>query len=155
MSQGVDYRGLKLRGPATLCVGASVDPSKPAEAAARLARRKVVAGAQFLVTQAVYGAEQVEAFREAYARETAHPQAVPILFGLPVLSKDGLLFGKVPEQTLRELDAGRPGDEIALEQVQEFRKRGMHHFYLVAPILRGGVRDYGAAQALLRRAASA
>lgn len=152
MGQGTDYRGLKLRTPAALCVGASVDPSRPLQAEARLARRKVEAGARFLVTQAMYDAAQAEAFLEAYAREAAQPLAVPTLFGLPILAKDGMLLGDAPERVRREVEAGRPGVDIALEQLHTFRERGLRTFYLVSPILRGGVRDYQATAEFLRRA---
>lgn len=152
MNKGLDYRGLRLRSPTGLCVGATVDPSRPLQAEARLARRKVEAGARFLVTQAVYRADQAEAFLAAYAKEGGRPQETPVLFGLPILVKDGLLLGDAPERVQRDLAAGRPGVDMALEQLHAFRQCGLTTFYLVPPILKGGVRDYEATSEFIRRA---
>ncbi|MCH8186606.1 MAG: hypothetical protein IH862_10940, partial [Chloroflexi bacterium] len=48
-----------------------------------------------------------------------------------------------------DLGRGRPGTEIAVQVLEAFVSAGFRTFYLVPPILRGGRRDYEAAQAVL------
>ncbi|MSQ13845.1 MAG: hypothetical protein EXR47_06935 [Dehalococcoidia bacterium] len=152
MNKGLDYRGLRLRSPTGFCVGATVDPSRPLQTEARLARRKVDAGARFLITQSVYRTDQAEAFLAAFAQAGGRPEETPVLFGLPIPIKDGVLFGDVPEQVRRDLAAGRPGVDMALEQLHAFRQCGLNTFYLMPPILKGGLRDYEATSEFIQRA---
>ncbi len=152
MNGGLDYKGLKLRTATDFCVGASLDLSKGAEHEARLAHRKVQAGADFLVAQPVFEASKVREFSQAYEAASGGKLSVPVFWGLQVLVKDGLLFGEMPSRVRQELEQGRPGHEIALELLAQFRAAGLRAFYLIPPILRGGARDYAAAQRVLEQA---
>jgi len=66
-----------------------------------------------------------------------------------VLDKDGIVLGNVPVKIRQELDGGRPGSEIGSELLQSYVAAGIRGVYLVPPILRGGARDYDAAQQVL------
>ena len=44
---------------------------------------------------------------------------------------------------------GRDGSEMALELLGSFTENGVNRIYLVPPILKGGARDYPAAQRVL------
>ncbi|MBI2867166.1 MAG: methylenetetrahydrofolate reductase [Chloroflexi bacterium] len=150
MNQGVDFRGLKLKVPTSLCPGATIDPAKGVEREAQLAYAKVRAGAQFLVTQALYDPALVSQFQDAYATLTSGTAPPPSFVGLAVLRQDGISFGDVPQRLLDDLAKGRPGFDIAMELFYSFRERGVRAFYVVPPILKGGVRDYEAAQRVLQ-----
>ena len=54
MNQGVDFRESRLREPTDFCVGATVDLGRGIQPEAKLARRKVQAGAQFFITQPIF-----------------------------------------------------------------------------------------------------
>ena len=161
MNAGTDFRGSALRAPTRLCVGATLDlarghgaeapgsGSPDYEAEARLTARKVRAGAMFLLTQPVFHPEQAERFRDTYRRVNGESLEVPVLWGFPVLAKESITFGAVPERWRRELDAGRPGAELAAEELQRFTAAGLTALYVMPPILRGGARDYAAAAAAL------
>ena len=155
MNAGTDFRGLKLREPASLCVGAAVDLTKPAKSEAALTYRKVEAGAHFLVTQLVFRFQQIETWLDAYQQLTGQALDLPVFYGLPVLEKDSLIYGEMPEQVRRDLDAGRPGSDIALEQFYSFCEQGVRGFYVIPPILRGGARNYGLAAEFLNVANTA
>ena len=150
LNEGVDYKGLNLRAPTSFCIGATIDLGRDdlmREAA--LAQRKVGAGTHFFITQAFYDIAKANDFLEIYHALTDGEFPRPIFYGLQILLKDGLIFGDVPETTKQELEKGRPGTEITLEQLQAYVKNGMTGIYLVPPILRGGRRDYEAAQQVL------
>ena len=149
MNAGADFRGNRLRDPANFCVGATLDLDREVQAEARLTRRKVEAGAQFFITQPIFGPAAAGRFLEAYANTAREQIAAPIFYGLPILERDGVVFSAVPEQVSRELKQGRSGVEIALEQFQGYREAGLHNVYLVPPIRRGGARNYGAAREFL------
>ena len=149
MNEGLDYRGAKLRAPTDFCVGATLDLSKGLSDEVRLAHRKVEAGAQFFITQPIYELGQRDRFLELYEAEAQEPLSLPVFWGLQVLEKDGLLLGNAPPRVLQELEGGRPGTDIALELLQSFVGADIQGIYLVPPILRGGARDYEAAQRVL------
>ena len=149
MNEGLDYKGLKLRAPTDFCVGATIDLGRGVEREARLTRAKAAAGADFFITQPVYELEHIERFLEVYQAATGEGLSQPVFWGLQVLDYRGLVFGDVPQYIREELDGGRPGVDIAVELLDEFLAAGITNVYLVPPILRGGLRDYEAAQWVL------
>lgn len=154
LNQGLDYKGLKLRAPTDLCIGASVDLGKGIEPEARLTRRKVEAGAHYLVTQPIFETDDIERFRAAYQSVAGTALDVPVCWGLQILVADGVLFSNVPASVREQLEAGRSGVEIALEQYERMLAAGVQGIYLVAPIMKGGARDYDSAADLLARIAA-
>ena len=150
MNQGIDYKGLKLRAPTTFCVGASIDLSRDIKGEAQLVHKKVSAGADFFITQAIYDPELVSRFLEAYESTSGEKLSQPVFYGVQILSKDSpITFGDVPEWMHQDLGKGREGSDIALELLRSFIDEGITNIYLIPPILRGGVRDYEAAQRVL------
>ena len=154
MNRGMDFRDAKLLSPTNFCIGTTADLGRGIQCEARLAYRKITAGAHFLVTQPIFDPTAVTRFYEAYAEVTGEKLTAPVFFGLQILVPDGVTFGAVPETIRGELAAGRSGVEIALELCSGFRDAGLHNFYLIPPIRRGGGRDYAAAQELLAIAKS-
>ena len=152
MNQGTDFRGSNLRAPTDLCIGATMDLSRGIEREAALARRKVEAGAHFFITQPVFSTGGVSAFRDAYRAASGGDLAQPVFFGVQVLVKDGVLFSSVPESARQDLEKGRDGADMALERLAEMFGAGIRHIYLMPPILKGGARDYEAAQRVLEGA---
>jgi homocysteine S-methyltransferase len=149
MNAGKDYRDLDLTGPTDFCIGAAVDLARPLEAEAKLTARKVAAGAHFLITQPVFDLDSRSRFLDLYERAAGAPLDLPVFWGLQVLVRDGVIFSTVPEGVRADLERGRDGAEIALELCGTLRAAGVRGFYLVAPILRGGARDYAAAARVL------
>ena len=149
MNEGLDYRGSKLRGSTSLCIGATVDPARDLDREVALTQRKVDAGAHFLIAQPIYDCGVRHAFLEAYERTTGAPLDLPVFWGLQTLEKEGIVFGNVPPTMRQQLDEGRPGVDIAIELLRQFVEDGVRGVYLVPPILRGGARDYEAARQAL------
>ena len=149
MNQGVDYKGLNLRSPTDFCVGAAIDLGRVIEREARLTRAKASAGADFFITQPIYDLSIVERFKDGYESVAGERLSKPVFWGLQVLDARGLVFGDVPQFIREELEGGREGVDIAAELLHEFLAAGMTTIYLVPPILRGGTRDYKAAQRVL------
>ena len=149
LNDGLDYRGLKLRAPTDLCVGASIDLGRPLPQEVRLTQRKAAAGAQFFVTQPIFDPTAAERFLDLYRREAGEALSQPVFWGLQVLAPEGLVFGDVPAAMKSDLEKGRDGAEIARELLAAFVAAGIRGVYLVPPILRGGARDYEAAARVL------
>ena len=149
MNDGLDYRGSRLRGATSLCIGATFDLARDLDREAALTRRKVEAGAHFLIAQPIYDLAVRHAFLDAYERLAGQLLDLPVFWGVQVLDKDGIVLGNVPPETREQLDAGRPGVDIAVEHLRAFLADGVRGVYLVPPILRGGARDYEAAQQVL------
>lgn len=154
MNAGQDYKGLKLQMPTDLCIGATIDLGRGIEPEAKLTQRKVQAGAHFFITQPIFSTEEITAFREAYQAVAGTELSQPIFFGLQIFRRDGILFSNVPEAIRQDLAKGREGTEIALEILHQLQALGIRRIYLIPPILKGGVRDYEAAQQVLERARS-
>ncbi|MSQ32985.1 MAG: hypothetical protein EXR60_00970 [Dehalococcoidia bacterium] len=152
LNAGSDYKGQRLAAPTTFCIGAALDLGKGLEQEARLAYKKVQAGADFFLAQPIFDVALVAAFQRRYRDVAGGDLTPPVFWGLQVLEKGGLAFGPVPEAMQRELDSGRPGPELALEMLERLLAVGVHTIYLVPPILRGGARNYQAAQQFLSAA---
>ena len=91
----------------------------------------------------------MERFKESYESAAGEKLSSPLFLGLQVLDAKGLIFGEVPEGIREDLDRGRDGTDIAIELLHQFVAEGVTNIYLVPPILRGGLRDYEAAQKVL------
>ena len=149
MNRGIDFKGLKLRSPTDFCAGASIDLGRGTEREVRLARRKVEAGAQFFISQPVFDPTPALELLDLYAENSGERLPAPVFFGVQVMTTDGPVFGDVPEWVTDGLAKGRTGADIALEVLGRFTEAGFRAFYLIPPILKGGRRDYEAAQAVL------
>ncbi len=149
MNDGLDYRGSRLRGETSLCIGGTFDLARDLDREVELTRRKVEAGAHFLIAQPIYDLRVRHAFLDAYERSAGAPLKLPVFWGVQVLDKDGIVLGNVPPETRQQIDDGRPGVDIAVEQLRSFLDDGVRGVYLVPPILRGGARDYEAARQTL------
>ena len=152
LNNGIDFRGSKLRNACDFCVGAAIDLGKGIEQEARLAHRKVEAGAEFFVTQPIFDVRQVAEFTAAYERAAGATLQQPVFWGLQILAEGGLIFSNVPDGPRRDLEAGRDGVEIALETYTQLQGVEVEGFYLIPPILKGGVRDYEAAGRFVQEA---
>ncbi len=152
MNQGQDFREGNLRAPTDFCIGAAVDLGRGIEEEARLAVRKVRAGAMFLITQPIFNVDHVARYRESYGYHAGKAGTLPIYFGLQILEQDGVLFSSVPSSVRRELEGGRSGVDIALELYQKFQEARLDNIYLMPPIKRGGARNYEAAKEFLANA---
>lgn len=150
LNAGIDHKGSKLRAPTAFCIGGSVDLDRGVEQQARLTRRKVEAGAHFLMTQPIFDATLVERFQGAYETLAGGALSVPVVWGLQILAKDGVVFSNVPAEAREQLAAGRDAVELALQTYEELRAAGVVGFYLVSPIMRGGARDYEAGRRFLQ-----
>ena len=149
MNQGIDFKGLKLRSPTDFCVGATIDMGRGITSEAKLTRRKVEAGARFFLAQPAYDPAEPRGFMEAYADLFGDELIQPIFHGVQVLTQDSIMLGSVPEWVTDDLAKARSGVDIALQVVASYARAGLRSIYLVPPILRGGRRDYEAAQAVL------
>ena len=146
LNNGVDYRGRPLRAASDFCIGATVDLGAGIAAAARLAGRKVNAGANFLITQPVYDAADIARFADA-----AGGFSVPIFYGVGLPEPEAVSFASVPDWVNDHLAAGRSGVDIALSIWESLQAAGAADCYLVPPIRRSGARNYAAAREFLER----
>ena len=149
MNEGVDFKELKLRTSTNFCIGATIDLARGIEQEARLSRRKIEAGAQFFISQPTFDPGGPQAFIERFRRSYDEEFPCPIFHGVQVMSEDSLTFGHVPDWVTEDLKKERSGVDIALQVLDEFSDAGMTSIYLIPPIMRGGRRDYEAAQSVL------
>ena len=149
MNRGIDFKGLRLRSPTDFCVGASLDLGRGVEREVQLAMRKVEAGAQFFISQPTFDPAGALELLDRYAEESGERLSAPVFLGVQVMTTEGPVFGDVPEWVTDGLAKGRSGVDIALEVLGRFTQAGFRAFYLIPPILKGGRRDYEAAQAVL------
>ena len=84
-------------------------------------------------------------YAELYGGELSQP----VFHGVQVVAQDGVIFSSVPQWVTDALKKGRSGEDIALQVLNQFSESGLRSIYLVPPIMRGGRRDYEAAQAVL------
>jgi homocysteine S-methyltransferase len=84
LNEGLDWAGNPMAQPTSFFAAAAANPTAASlEAEIKLLRRKVEAGAEFIMTQAVYDVEALERFLEKAARFK-----VPILLGVMPLHSE-------------------------------------------------------------------
>ena len=153
LNQGIDHRERPLRGATDFCIGATVDLGRGIEREARLAVRKVDAGAHFLITQPVFDPDDMERFADACARASGEELTVPVFYGVGLMETDGVSFASVPQWATDDLANGRSGVDIALEVWSALQPAGVEDCYVVPPIRRSGARNYEATREFIQRAA--
>jgi len=131
---GVDHSGTSIGQPTNFFVGAALNlnAAEP-EQEARNVRRKVLAGADFFLTQPIYRAEQGPVFLEYYAAKYGQLDR-PVLVGiLPLVSARHASFLhnevpgiSIPEETRRQMeaageDSAKVGVELAVELIQAIK----------------------------------
>jgi len=130
---GLDHAGADLGGPTSYYVGCALNLTpQDIEQEMKNLRRKLSAGADFILTQPVYQPEAAEAFLTAYQQRYSSP--APILVGvLPLYSSRhaSFLHNEVPgvsipeamQQRMRQAgeDAPRQGIRIALELIEQMK----------------------------------
>ena len=131
MNQGLDYLGGTLRAATHFCVGASLDVGHNLEREIPLTQRKVRAGVQYFLLQALFDPQRLVAFLDAYAIATGEPLTAPIFCGVQVMTVHGFTYGEIPAWVTDDLVKGRSGEEIAVETVQRFVERGFRSIYLI------------------------
>lgn len=149
LNQGTDFRGRKLRAGTDFCIGATIDLARDMDAEIRLTRRKVESGAQFFISQPTFDPDLPTAFIARYADQYDEELSPPIFHGVQVMAPESIVFGNIPQWVTDDLAKDRPGEDIALQVLDRFTEAGLTSIYLVPPILRGGRRDYAAAQAVV------
>ncbi len=149
LNRGIDYRGAQLRQPINLCIGSTIDLAHGNEREAELAYKKAAAGVDFFLTQSLFDIKNLVSFIETYRQVNGERLEKPVFCGLQILEKDTVMFGNPPQWMIDSLAKGRSGIEIGLELLQSFGEAGFNNIYLVPPILKGGARNYEAAQKLL------
>ncbi len=121
---GVDHAGTSIGQPTSFFVGAALNlnPLEP-DQEVRNAHRKVLAGADFFLTQPVYRAEDGPAFLKRYEKKYG-PLDKPVLVGiLPLVSARHASFlhhevpgVSIPEEARRSMEkAGEQGARIGVE----------------------------------------
>ena len=154
LNEGTDFRGSSLRESTNFCTGATFDLGRGVDEESELTARKVEAGADFLMSQPIFDPVDAHRFLETYEQQSGERLSIPVFYGLQILELGGVLFSSVPDGVRSELEAGRPGVDIALELYGKFVEAGLRNVYLVPPIRRGGARDYDAAREFLGRVRS-
>ncbi len=151
MNRGIDYKGLKLQDPTSFCIGATIDLARSMGRQVELTRKKVESGAQFFFLQALFSPERLAEFLERYADRYDEELSALICCGVQALVEDGVTFGVLPDWVTTSLRKGHSGEDIAVETVSRYLDAGQRSIYLLAPIFRGGRRDYTACQKVIER----
>jgi homocysteine S-methyltransferase len=124
LNEGVDWVGNSVGQPTSFFIGAAANPTAASlEAEMKLLRRKLAAGADFIMTQAVYDVEALDRFLKA-----ASTLKVPLLLGVMPLHSlrhaeflQNELVGIVIPETVRERmrRAGENGLEEGMALARE------------------------------------
>ena len=145
---GIDRAGSPIGEPTSFFAGAAASPAAPdLEREIRLLRRKVDAGARFVLTQPVYTVGPLRTLREAYERSIGAPLEIPVIAGLlPLVSGRHATFlhNEVPgidiPEAVRDRMAGagddgerawRTGRAMATELAAELRADGAAGIYVM------------------------
>lgn len=149
MNEGVDYKGLKLRTPTDICIGATIDLSRNMDKEIHLTGLKINSGADYFVSQPICDPEQAKIFLERCKEFNQAEFQKPIFHGVQIVTPESIPFGNVPNWVLADLKKGRSPIDICIQTLNHYKEFGFRTFYLIPPILKGGIRDYDTAQAVV------
>ena len=144
-NEGRDRAGSSIGEPTSFFAGAAIAPNAAdLDREVRLLRKKVDAGARFLLSQPLYEVGPLARLRAAYERLAGVPLEVPLLAGvLPLVTARHaeFLHNEVPGIVIpREVrnrlhaagrDAGRQGLDMATELVADLRGAGAAGVYVM------------------------
>ena len=144
-NRGRDRAGSSIGEPTAFFAGAAVAPAaSDLERECRLLKRKVDAGARFLLSQPLYGPGSLARLHETYERVTGEPLSVPLLAGvLPLASlrHADFLHNEVPGIVIPASarnrleaagdEAARAGVAMAAELATELRAAGAAGVYVM------------------------
>jgi homocysteine S-methyltransferase len=145
---GVDHAGAQIGQPTSFYVGCALNLDPPdLHQEVKTLRRKIRAGADFILTQPIYQPERIPTFLKAYEKENG-PIGIPILIGiLPLANSRHSAFLKhevpgitIPDEIHARLEqAGENGSQIgiqiAVELIQQSREYA-NGVYLMPPFNR-------------------
>ena len=151
MNRGIDYKGLMLQSPTSFCIGATIDLGRDMGRQIALTRKKVEVGAQFFLLQALFSPEKLAEFLERYVERYGDELAALVCCGVQVVVEDGITFGELPDWVTSALRKGRSGEDVAVEVASRYLDTGHRSLYLLAPVYRGGRRDYNVCQRVIER----
>ncbi len=151
LNQGIDYRGRTLQYPTHFCIGSTIDLNRDIKQEVKLTENKINAGADFFIAQATHDITTIKQFLSHYKEINERELSAPVFYGVQILSEGSLTFGELPSQIEEDLAKGKPGSDIATTLMQSMVDIGINTFYIIPPILRGGRRDYAAAQQTIRQ----
>jgi methionine synthase / methylenetetrahydrofolate reductase (NADH) len=160
LNEGHDRHGIPLAQPTAFVIGARINPSADdAEREIADSRRKIEAGADFLITPPVYDVAALERLMDA----AKVPADLPVLLGIMPLRdfnhaeylEHEVPGVSLPEQMLERMwkareDAPAIGREIARELIDEARKGGR----LRGVVISSAVNDADEITGLVREASS-
>ena len=149
LNAGEDFRGYQIQPSSNFCIGASVELGQDLTKEARLTKRKIAAGAEFLITQPTFDYDRPSEFVREYESENQEFLKTPLFIGVQIMVQDGVTFGPIPNWVTESISEGSSGDAIALKMLSQHIKDGFRHFYLVPGIHKGGRRDYTSAQKVI------
>jgi 5,10-methylenetetrahydrofolate reductase len=149
LNHGVGYNGKTLDNPTGFCIGATADPNVGnLKAEARQLKKKLDAGADFLLTQPIFTAAAARAFwrhvEGLYEAERKPLPDLPIFWGI-IIPKDyewaqrvtsgqihipGIEIPDVVLERLRKGDA-RENIRIVKEVLQDLKDHGIRLIYLI------------------------
>jgi methionine synthase I (cobalamin-dependent)/5,10-methylenetetrahydrofolate reductase len=142
---GIDQAGAAIGQPTTFLVGCAVNLNAPVlDKEIRTLRKKILAGADFALTQPIYEAEPVEVFRQRYQAEYG-PLQLPLLAGvLPLYGArhaaflnnevPGIFIPEALRQRMAEAGADGPAEGVRQAQALLAELRGLvQGAYLMPP----------------------
>jgi methionine synthase / methylenetetrahydrofolate reductase (NADH) len=144
-NRGRDRAGASIGEPTSFFAGAAVAPTADdLERECRLLKKKVDAGARFLLSQPLYEAAHLARLRDTYERVAGEPLTVPLLAGLlPLVTARHAAFLhnevpgiRIPEAVRARLEAAgesawREGVAMAIELAAELRDAGAAGVYVM------------------------
>ena len=149
MNQGLDFKGQKLSIPTNLCAGASIDLNKDQSAEISLTQKKLFSGSKFFVTQPIFDPQKALDFQDSYAKKYSLQQIPNVFWGIQILGQDNFSFSHIPDNLKNDLNKGRSGIDIAIEQINLLLLQKMRLIYLIPTIFPNGTRDYESAQKVI------
>jgi hypothetical protein len=142
LREGISFSGKSLPNSIRFSIGAVLDLQIIDENLAISLYNKIAAGADFIITQPIFSATEIELLHSVYFDKFQEKISIPLYYGIPLLSPGSLCFRDVPSEVMKLVSLYGNNLTYLHALMKDCRRIGIKEFYVIPPFNSTGTRDY-------------
>ena len=152
MNKGKDLNNDNIIPYTDFCVGAAVNISSISKHEIKLTKKKIDAGAHYLISQPSNKPDDFLKFHSKYIKEYEKEINTPIFHGILMVNQYSIHYDNISKSLIENYTPkDSDGTKKTLNIIESFLKKGINSFYLIPPIYKSGKRDYKLANLVIKK----
>ncbi|HCG90410.1 MAG TPA: hypothetical protein DEZ08_01025 [Dehalococcoidia bacterium] len=150
LTKGISFSGKSLQRHIKFSIGAVLDLQTIDEKLAISLYNKITAGADFIITQPIFSATEIELLHSVYFNKFREKIPIPLYYGIPVLGSGSLCFRDVPSEVMDLVSLYGNNLTYLHTLMKDCKRIGVKEFYVIPPFYSNGSRDYVLAKQFIK-----